>query len=90
MADSLRILERRDANISDVWKCFITLNNFYKNHLLSDKLPLKYIEIGRFVQKRLNDRAGDFNTDPYLIAFYLSPPHQKIATSVMGFKKNAK
>lgn len=90
LADSIGILERRDANISDVWKCFITVNNFYKNHLLSDTLPQKYIEIGSFVQKRLNDRAGDFNTDPYLIAFYMSPPHRKIATSVLGFKKMRK
>lgn len=89
ISDSVAILEGQKANISDMWKCFITINNFYKT-LNIDKIPQKYVGIGNFVAKRLNDRSGDFNTDPYLIAFYLSPLHRKICTSLLGFKKMCK
>lgn len=57
LSDSIAILEQKTANISDVWKCFTSVNNFYKTNLNPDKLPSKYMSIGKFVSKRLNDRS---------------------------------
>lgn len=74
----IAILERRDANLSDVWVSFINLHKYFST-LNNETLPQKYLEIASFAKERLSVRASAFEEPVYLIALYLSPTYRKYA-----------
>lgn len=85
--DTIAILESQSANLGHVWPCFLNLNELYKN-FNGDMLPHNYMEMVKFIRKKLNTRVQKFEDTIYIVAMYLSPSFRLIACSKKFSRKD--
>lgn len=80
IADAIACLERKDANLSDVWVCLWKLYRYYRA-VNENTLTKRQLDLSKFVLQRLSLRASEsFSSDLYIIAFYLTPQYRYICT----------